>query len=126
MEKSEIGARRSSCVCKLEGRFVVEHEVVMRTRDKKRKKERRIINKARDPGALTQQRVSSERGSEGILTLIPRLRVAAGSAIGVILTTESGVAESTVSCSNPGSMLSSVVTHGALIKPSEPRRMKAS
>ena len=32
-ERSAIGTRRSSCVCKLEGRFVVEHEAVMRTRD---------------------------------------------------------------------------------------------
>ena len=37
-ERSVIGTRRSSCVCKLEGRFVVEHEAVMRTRDKRDKK----------------------------------------------------------------------------------------
>ena len=49
-ERSMIGTHRSSCICKLEGRFVVEHEAVMRTREKERKekKERRIINKARD------------------------------------------------------------------------------
>ena len=49
-----IGTRRSSCVCKLEGRFVVEHEVVMRMREKKRKEKkgprRKRINTARDRG----------------------------------------------------------------------------
>ena len=48
-ERSVIGTRRSSCVCKLEGRFVVEHEAVMRTRDKKRQ-ERRMINRSHDRG----------------------------------------------------------------------------
>ena len=61
-ERSVIGTRRSSCICKLEGRFVVEHEVVMRTRDKKRKKERRIINKARD-------RVRSDAATHPVLRL---------------------------------------------------------
>ena len=70
-ERSVIGTRRSSCVCKLEGRFVVEHEAVMRTRDKKReKKERRIINKSRDRVCTDTSR--SERGSEGILTSLVR------------------------------------------------------
>ena len=37
-----IGKRRPSCVCKLEGRFVVvEHEAVMRTRDKKNNQQSR-------------------------------------------------------------------------------------
>ena len=44
-----IGTRKSFCVWKIEGHFVVEHEV-MRTRDKKKIKERRIINKSRDRG----------------------------------------------------------------------------
>ena len=38
-ERSVIGTRSSSCVCKLEGRFVVDHEAVMRTRDKKKRKD---------------------------------------------------------------------------------------
>ena len=53
-----IGTHRSSCICKLEGRFVVEHEVVMRTRDERREKEeRRIINKARDREHSDAQRI---------------------------------------------------------------------
>ena len=38
VERSVIKTRRSSCVCKLEGRSVVEHEAVMRTREKKEKR----------------------------------------------------------------------------------------
>ena len=74
-ERSVIGTRRSFCVCKLEGRFVVEHEAVMRTRDKKRKK-RGIINKSRDRGLSDAgQHVSrSERGSEGSLHRRKRLK----------------------------------------------------
>ena len=54
--------------CKLEGRFVDEHEAAMRTRDKKReKKERRIINKSRDRGRSDATRLVLS-GSEGILT----------------------------------------------------------
>ena len=48
-EMRVIGTHRSSCVCELEGRFVVKHEVVMRT-IRKEKKVRKIINKARDRG----------------------------------------------------------------------------
>ena len=50
-EMRVIGTHRSSCVCKLEGRFVVKHEGGDED-DKKRKekKVRKIINKARDRG----------------------------------------------------------------------------
>ena len=69
-ERSVIGTRRSSCVCRLEGRFVVEHEAVMRTRDKKKRKERAGNNQqSRDRGRSDAANASrSERGSEGILT----------------------------------------------------------
>ena len=39
-EMRVIGTHRSSCVCKLEGRFVVKHEVVIRTIRKGRKCEK--------------------------------------------------------------------------------------
>ena len=54
-ERSVIGTRRSSCVCKLEGRLVqvVEHEAVMK-----------IINNSRDRGQ-SDAASRSERGSEG-------------------------------------------------------------
>ena len=38
-ERSVIGKRRLSCVCKLEGRFVVEHKAVMREKEKKKEQE---------------------------------------------------------------------------------------
>ena len=67
MERSVIGTRRSSCVCKLEGRFVVEHEAVMKTRDKKKRKERAENNQqSRDRGrsdAVTRLFLSVVEGS---------------------------------------------------------------
>ena len=52
-ERSVIGTRRSSCVASLKVIFIVEHEEVMRARDKKKEKKRaenKNINTARDRG----------------------------------------------------------------------------
>jgi hypothetical protein len=38
-ERTVIGTRRLSCVASFEGRFVVEHEAMMKTRDLDKKKD---------------------------------------------------------------------------------------
>ena len=68
-ERNVIGTRKLSCVFKLEGCFVLEHEAVMRTREKKReRKSGRVSTRHVTVGASKQNDASrSGRGTEGIL-----------------------------------------------------------
>jgi hypothetical protein len=60
-ERTVIGTRVLSRVASFEGRFVVEHEVMMRTRDKKKKGKEKKEHATRG--------TCSERGFEGILAM---------------------------------------------------------
>ena len=63
-----VGTRKLSCVFKLEGCFVLEHEAVMRTREKKReRKSGRVSTRHVTVGAPKQNASRLGGGSEGIL-----------------------------------------------------------